>query len=137
MIMEYDKRGGAPVGMLDELPRLEPAVVIYLRLWCDSADGQATIWRDFRGFYGKETARTQVAMFENLLSTVLVHSRRPMQRHEVKCSCVGRDECAFANFLAAAALGETEVAMLMASNFMRPDMAVVAANMAGPVGLAL
>jgi hypothetical protein len=37
----------------------------------------------------------------------------------------------------AAALGEQEDAMLLASNFMRPDMAVIAANMAGPVGLAL
>lgn len=133
----YENRGAAPVAMLDEMPRLEAAVVIYLRLWCDSPEGQASVWQDFSGFYDAKTARTQMARFEQLLSMVLSHSRRPMQRHNVKCACVGGDECAFANFIVSAALGEPEDAMLLASNFMRPDMAVVAANMAGPVGLAL
>ena len=133
----YETRGAAPVGLLEELPRLEAAVVMYLRLWCDSPEGQASIWRDFHGHYGRKNARPQMARFEKLMSMVLIHSRRPLQRHQLKCTCVGGDECAFANFVVAAALGEHEDAMLLASNFMRPDMAVVAANMAGPVGLAL
>ena len=137
MSIGYDNRGAAPVGLLEELPRLEAAVIMYLRLWCDSPEGQASIWRDFHGHYGKKTARSQMARFEKLMSMVLIHSRRPLQRHQPKCACVGGDECAFANFIVAAALGEHEDAMLLASNFMRPDMAMVAANMAGPVGLAL
>lgn len=133
----YDTRGAAPVGLLEEMPRLEAATVMYLRLWCDSPEGQASIWRDFYGHYGKKQARSQMARFEKLMSMVLINSRRPLQRHQLRCTCVGGDECAFANFIVAAALGETEDAMLLASSFMRPDMAVVAANMAGPVGLAL
>ena len=133
----YENRGAAPVGLLDEMPRLEAAVVMYLRLWCESPEGQASVWKDFHGFYGGKTAQNQMARFEKLLATVLIHSRRPLQRHQVNCTCVGGDECAFANFVVAAALGEHEDAMLLACNFMRPDMAMIAANMAGPVGLAL
>ncbi|MBL4805724.1 MAG: hypothetical protein JKY31_00355 [Rhodobacteraceae bacterium] len=130
-------RGGAPVALLEELPRLESAVVMYLRLWCDSPEGQAQVWQDFHGFFGGKTAHMHMRAFEELLSAILKHSRRPLQRHQLRCSCVGGDENAFANFVVAAALGEREDAILLASNFMRADMAMLAVNMAEPVGLAL
>lgn len=128
--------GGAPVGVMEELPRLEASIVLYLRLWCDSPEGQADVWQDFHNFYGKN-ANVHMTGFEALMVTVMKHARRPLQRHQIKCSCVGGDENAFANFVVAAALGEREDAMLLASNFMRVDMALVATSMAEKVGLSL
>lgn len=128
--------GAAPVGAMEELPRLEASIILYLRLWCDSPEGQTDVWRDFHSFYDAQ-AKAHMADFEALMITVMKYARRPLQRHQVQCSCVGGDENAFANFVVAAALGEREDAVLLASNFMRVDMALVATSMAEKVGLSL
>lgn len=130
-------RGAAPVCAINELPELEAAAVMYLRLWCDSPDGQAEVWRDYHSHFGGEDAKARMSDFEQLMSVVLNHARRPLQRHQITCKCVGGDENAFANFVVAAAVGDREDAMLFAANLVRPDMSFTAASMAEPVGLAL
>ncbi len=130
-------RGGSPVGVMEELPKLEATIIRYLRLWCDTPESQTEVWRDFYAFFGRDEARNHMVQFETLLSNVMIHSRRPLQRHQVRCSCVGGDENAFANFVVAATMGEREDALLFAINFMRPDMAMTVVNLAGPVGLTL
>lgn len=137
MSLAQSHRGAAAVCALEELSDVETAAIMYLRLWCHSADGQAEIWRDYHRYFGGEKAKARMSDFEQLMSVVLSHSRRPLQRHQLNCKCVGGDENAFANFVVAAAAGDREDAMLFATTLVRPDMSFTAACMAEPVGLAL
>ncbi len=57
-------------------------------------------------------------------------------RHSVQCKCLGADEACFANFIATAATGEREDAMLIATLLVRPDVAPLIVSLAADVGLA-
>ncbi len=131
------KRGAAPVGFVTDLPAFEARAILYLRLWCGGRDGQNQVWNDFASAFGSQTGKNTLQDFEALVDMLLAHARRPLMRHQIGCSCVGADEAAFANFLAAAAEGAREDAMLLASLMARPDMAPVLTAMAIPVGTAL
>ncbi|WP_323370621.1 hypothetical protein [Sulfitobacter sp. F26204] len=58
-------------------------------------------------------------------------------RHSVDCKCLGADESCFANFIAAAAEGEHEDAMLFATLLVRSDVASMVVSCAAEFGLAL
>jgi len=130
-------RGGAPVGFITELGGVEAASVIYLRLWSDGPDAQAQVWNDFASGLGQDQGRRAVQSFEELCSICARHGRRPLMRHSVKCRCLGADESCFANFVAAAASGAHEDALLMATLLVRPDVAPLIASLAADFGLAL
>ncbi|WP_420863060.1 hypothetical protein [Algirhabdus cladophorae] len=129
-------RGGAPVGLIAELDSIEAASVLYLRLWCDGPDAQAQVWNDFASGLGADQGRKACKSFEDLCGMCARHGRRPLMRHSVQCKCLGADESCFANFIATAATGEREDAMLMATLLVRPDMAPLVASLAAEVGLA-
>jgi hypothetical protein len=57
-------------------------------------------------------------------------------RHSLQCKYLGADESCFANFIATAATGEREDALLIATLLVRPDMAPLIASLANYVGLA-
>ncbi len=57
--------------------------------------------------------------------------------HSVQCACLGADESCFANFIATAATGEREDAMLIATLLVRPDVAPIVTSLAADFGLAL
>lgn len=130
-------RGGAPVGHLLELPDIEQGAVACLRLWCDGPDAQARLWRDLSAALGTAHGSTALKALERLLTLVVRHGRRSLMCHGTDCRCVGGDEAAFANLVAAAAAGERKDALLLASLLVHPGMAPEAADLAAQFGLAL
>ncbi|WP_420861345.1 hypothetical protein [Algirhabdus cladophorae] len=134
MTIPNHNRGGAPVGFITELDGIEAASVIYLRLWCEGADAQAQVWNDFASGLGPDQGRKALKSFEDLCALCTRHGRRPLMRHSVQCKCLGADESCFANFIAAAAMGEREDAMLIATLLVRPDVAPLIASLAAEVG---
>lgn len=137
MTDQSQKRGGAPVGFITELDGIEAACVIYLRLWCDGPEAQAQVWNDFASSLGPESGRKALKSFEDLCSLCIQHGRRPLMRHAVRCKCLGADESCFANFIAAAATGEREDALMIAMLLVRPDIAPLIASLAADFGFAL
>lgn len=130
-----EKRGGGPVGLLTDLSGIEAASVIYLRLWCDGPAGKDCIQNDLTGVLGHATGRRAMQSFENLCRLCTEHGRRPLMRHCVTCKCLGADEACFANFVAAAATGDREDAMLIATLLVRADFAPLVTAAATNVGL--
>ena len=129
--------GGTPVGQLDDLGQVEACAVVYLRLWADGAGGQQAIWNDLTAALGAERARTVLAQFEDIVALMSRHGRRPLMRHALQCRCVGGDEACFGTFIATAATGEREDAMLMAMLMIRPDFAPQLTAAAADFGLGL
>lgn len=132
-----DKRGGAPVGLLSELDGIEAASVVYLRLWCDGPDAQANVWSDFAARLGPDQGRHALKSFESLCNLCAKHGRRPLVRHSVQCKCLGSDESCFANFIAVAASGDREDAMMIATLLVRSDVAPLITALATDFGHAL
>lgn len=137
MTQNTHHRGGAPVGFMTELDAIEAASVIYLRLWNSGPEAQVQVWNDLARGLGAERGKTALRSFETLCATCAQHGRRPLMRHSVHCKCIGADESCFANFIATAATGEREDAMLIATLLVRPDVAPLVASLAADFGLAL
>ncbi|MEM6486998.1 MAG: hypothetical protein AAF677_01815 [Pseudomonadota bacterium] len=135
MTRSPERRGGAPVGMVEDLDALEASAVLYLRLWCSGPECQAAVLHDFTTRFGREVGVERLRSFEEFMTTLVEHARRPMMRHAVGCRCVGADESAYANLIAAAADGDQEVAAVIASLIVRPEMATVVAHQAEPVAI--
>jgi hypothetical protein len=137
MSVAQDKRGGAPVGFIAELDGIEAASVIYLRLWCDGPEAKAAMWNDFACSLGTDYGSGAFKAFEDLCSLCTTHGRRPLMRHSLNCKCLGADESCFANFIACAATGDREDAMLIATLLVRPDVAPLITALATDFGHAL
>lgn len=131
------RRGGAPVGYLDELPALEAAIVRYLRLWCEGTETRDQITQEFRLAMGRRHGTRAAAALDMMFDVVVRHGRRSLMRHDVTCKCLGADEAAVANMVGAAVEGEREDAALLAALLVRPDMAFALATSAEQAGLAL
>lgn len=129
--------GAAPVGRLSDLPPLEKRVVLYARLWCEGRLGQAEVWRDLIERHGTTSARLATQSLDALLRETLTHARRPLQRHAPSCPCAGGDECVFARFVALAAEGAREDAILMASLLVWADISLGLTRLAEEFGLTL
>lgn len=137
MTIAREKRGGAPVGFITELDGIEAASVIYLRLWCNGPESQASVWNDFASSLGATQGRKILQSFEDLCNLCTQYGRRPLMRHSVNCKCLGSDESCFANFIATAATGDRDDAMLIATLLVRPDVAPLITSLATDFGLAL
>ncbi|MEM9148011.1 MAG: hypothetical protein AAGC57_17695 [Pseudomonadota bacterium] len=132
-----NRRGGAPVGCLSELPPVEAAAVVYLRLWCSGGERQAEVWNSFAIRFGSSEGARRLKAFERLMATITDAARRPIMRHQLDCSCVGADEAIFANLVAAAASGASEDAVLFAALLVHPHMAAPVVAEARLVGQSL
>ena len=111
--------------------------MLYLRLWCDGAGSRQAVWEDFSTALGLDYGAAASDAWETLMELFADHCRRPLMRHAVTCTCLGADESCFAKFIAAAAEGAREDAMLMATLIVRADMAPVLTSLACECGLAL
>ncbi len=137
MSTQHKQRGGAPVGYITELDAIEAASVIYLRLWSDGDDARAQVRNDFLTALGPVQGHKALRSFEDLCGLCVRHGRRPLMHHAVQCKCLGADESCFANFVAVAADGEREDALLIATLLVRPDVAPLIASCAFDFGIAL
>ena len=136
---EATPRGAAPVGLLQELPPVELAAIVYLRAWCDGGSARGMIARDFRLVMGDEAAAA-VETFDALMGVLLTRARRPIMRHALDCRCFGGDESAFAHMIASAAGRDREDAVLFASTLVKGPAtwsAVLMAEESGQVLLRL
>ncbi|WP_386683801.1 hypothetical protein [Loktanella sp. R86503] len=132
-VPQQTPRGGAPVGALHELAPIELAAVVYLRAWCTGGADRGMIARDF-GLVMGDAAGPAVANFDALMSTLLENARRPVMRHGLGCSCIGGDENAFANLVAAAAGQDHDEALLFASALIKGHAAWGAVDLALRLG---
>lgn len=130
-------RGAAPVGLLAELDGVEAVSVVYLRLWCDGPDAQARVWNDFAVALGAPQGRRACKAFEELCALCVRNGRRRLMRHAVQCKCLGADESCFANLVAAAAAGQRDDALMLATLLVRPELAVRLTALATDVGVAM
>ncbi|WP_088632736.1 hypothetical protein [Phaeobacter sp. 22II1-1F12B] len=130
-------RGGVAVGHVGDLDPVEAGAVLYLRLWNSGPDAQARVWNEFARTLGAVQGRQALKALENIMRLCAHHARRPIVRHDLKCSCLGADEACFANFIAAAGRGDREDAMLIATLIVRADMAPSLTGLAESLGLAL
>ncbi|HET9067157.1 MAG TPA: hypothetical protein VFN28_00840 [Amaricoccus sp.] len=128
--------GATPVGRLAELPPLEREVIHCLRLWCAGPEGPGAVSDELVARHG-EAGRALAADLGELIATMAGHSRRPLVGHAPGCPCAGADECVFARFVALAAEGAREDAVLMAALMVRADLALCLAARAETVGLRL
>lgn len=131
------RRGGAPVGCLSDLPPVEAAAIVYLRLWCSGGDRQAEVWNCFATRFGGSEGARRLKAFERLMAAITDAARRPIMRHQLDCCCVGADEAVFANLVAAAASDAVEDAVLFAALLVHPKMAAPVAAAARLVGQSL
>jgi len=130
-------RGAAAVAVIDDFDGLTAAAVIYLRMWCEGPETQTNVMNDLINTLGRGRGHNAVAAFAELCSMCVRHGRRPLCRHGLNCRCVGADEASFAHFVASAADGEREDAMMIAMLLVRPDMAPALTSLAADFGLAL
>jgi len=137
MTAAIPNRGGASVGQLSHMDGLEAACVIYFRLWAENADSRNAVRDDFTIALGGVHGAAVTRAWEELMGICTHHARRPLMRHALTCKCLGADESCFANFIAAAAEGAHEDALLMATLLVRVDMAPVLTSLACKCGLAL
>lgn len=127
-------RGGAAVGMLADMPPLERGVVQLLRQWCDGEAGRIAVAEDFTAIFGPEQAAIEVNNLAHLIALMVQMGRRPLMRHHTQCACLGGDESAFAQMVAAATAGDREDAMAFALTMLPPDIAYEAVQIAEHVG---
>jgi len=137
MSAEEKARGAAPVGRVADLDAVEAAAVIYFRLWCDGAPSRGQVKDDFCALLGPAHGQNALTALGDMLELCARHGRRPLMRHGLTCKCLGADEACFANFIASAACGPREDALMMAMLIVRPDVAPLLTAMAAQFGLAL
>ncbi|MEM9783500.1 MAG: hypothetical protein AAF899_13625 [Pseudomonadota bacterium] len=137
MTTRAERRGGAPVGYLEDIGTVEANAVMYMRLWCSGPEAQAAVWKDFAEAFGGREGAEHMRSFEALMTMLVQHARRPLMRHSVSCRCLGADECAFAHLVGAAMDGDLEQAAMMAALIVRPDAATTIAYQTEKVGISL
>jgi hypothetical protein len=128
--------GAAPVALFADLTPLERRTVRCLRLWCSGPDGRGAVRRELAR-HGEAAADRLVDAMDALLLAIASGARRPLLGHAPECPCAGGDECVFARFVALAAEGAREEAVLMATLLVRADLALILVGLAEAVGLGL
>lgn len=130
-------RGAAPVGMLAELPALEQSAILALRQWCAGPEARAQVAEKFHQVLAPPRADQELQHCAQLFDMVVTCSARPLMRHGADCACFGGDENAFAQLVAAAALGNRDEALIFALALITPPAAFAVVRAAEPVGMAL
>ncbi|MBM7067253.1 hypothetical protein [Actibacterium sp. 188UL27-1] len=134
MNTEQALRGGAPVGALASIAAWQASLILNLRLWCDGTRGQQQVCADYHNTFPQDRARQEIALFQELIATLMQHAHRPLVRHQVCCSCVGSDECVFAHMVGTASAGQINDAAMVATLLVNAAQAEHLAILAGQVG---
>lgn len=129
-------RGGASVGVLMHMEPWEADLIVTLRLWCESPQGQATVWNEFATTLPKGQAVHEMRAFEDLVSIIAAYAHRPLVRHAVGCSCIGADEGVFAHLVRIASSGDLSEAAQIATLLVTAAQAEQVALLAAQVGCA-
>lgn len=136
MTPQAQNRGGASIGVLMHFEPWEADLIVTLRLWCDSPEGQAKVWNEFAMTLPKGTAADEMRAFEQLVSTIAAYAHRPLVRHGVGCACVGADEGVFAHLVRVACDGDLGEAAQIATLLVTAAQAERVAILAAQVGCA-
>ena len=135
MSHRYQARGGATVGVLNQMETWEANLLNNLRLWCDGPCGQVRVWNEYRQALSDDSARSECHAFDSLIQILGANAIRPLVRHDVGCTCVGADEGVFLHLVRYAADGHSNDAALMAALIAGPARAKQIAVLAGQVGI--
>ena len=137
MNMREQPQGASSVGNLSDIASWEADLILSVRLWMDSPDGQAEVWNSFAQTLGPSEGREELRHFEMLLSTLCRFSRRPLVRHGLGCMCIGSDEAVLRTLVREAARGEIAEAAMIASLIVPAGQAERVALHAARVGQTL
>lgn len=129
--------GASVVGNLTEIPPWEAELILSMRVWMDSPQGQAKVRDGFARCFGVVRGHAELHNFETLLSGLCNHARRPLVRHGLGCTCIGSDEAVLQTLVREAASGDLTEAALIASLVVPACYAEPIALMAAQVGQAM
>jgi len=129
--------GASVVGRLTDIAPWEAELIMSMRFWMDSPEGQAEVWNGFARFFGATEGRAEMRSFESLLSILCTHARRPLVRHGLGCNWIGSDEAILQTLVREAARGDLAEAAMIASLIVPARHAEPVALMAAQVGQAM
>lgn len=129
--------GADVVGKLTEIAPWEAELIMSIRFWMDSPQGQAEVWNGFARCFGADEGRAEMRSFETLLASLCTHARRPLARHGLGCTCIGSDEAVLRTLVREAARGDLAEASMIASLLVPARHAEPVALMAARVGQAM
>ncbi|WP_294620438.1 hypothetical protein [uncultured Roseovarius sp.] len=129
--------GADVVGKLTDIAPWEAELVMSIRFWMDSPQGQAEVWNGFARCFGAIEGRAEMRNFETLLTSLCTHARRPLVRHGLGCTCIGSDEAVLRTLVREAARGDLAEASMIASLLVPARHAEPIALMAARVGQAM
>jgi len=127
-------RGGATVGLLDQVDPWHAHLVLNLRLWCTGHRGRQQVCAAYHAALPGSVAQSAFEAFDLFLTTILSAARRPLMHHDVNCRCLSADERVVLTLVMDAAGGHLNDAALIASMIARPALAEHIAILAGQVG---
>lgn len=137
MTEALDSPGSAVVGRLTNVPPWEAELILSMRLWMDSLEGQEKVGTGFARCFGTAGGRAEIRQFERLLTALCAYARRPLVRHGLGCDCIGSDEAVLQTLVREAARGDLAEAAMVASLLVPASQAEHVALMAAQVGLAM
>lgn len=129
--------GSVSVGQLSEQPTFETCIVTYLRLWADGEEAQRRLQHMLIELCGPARGARMTKTWAEMIALLARFRRRSIMRHALDCPCLGADEAWFANFMATAATGERDDALMLATLLIRPDIAPLLTDLARQFGLSL
>lgn len=132
-----DTPGSSIVGRLTDIPPWEAELILSMRLWMDSHEGQAEVGKGFTRCFGPAGGRAEIRQFERLLTALCAYARRPLVRHGLGCVCIGSDEAVLQTFVREATRGDLAEAAMIASLIVPASHAEHVALMAAQVGMAM
>jgi hypothetical protein len=129
--------GRVSVGQLSEQPAFEACIVTYLRLWADGEESQIRLQQMLIELCGPTRGVHMTKRWAELVALFAQFHRRSITHHALDYPRLGADEAWFANFMATAATGEREDALMLATLMIRHDIAPMLADLAQQFGLGL
>ena len=135
--MTNEFAGARPVGYVADLDAVQAGAILYFRKWRNGKAAQTEIQNEFNTFFGEQKGNEIADIFNLMCECFTRYARRELLYHGLNCECLGSDEACLANLIWYAKNGEREDAMLLAANLVRPDIALVLADLALNFALAL
>ncbi len=115
-------------GPFPDASGIEMLGLTYLRLWADGPLGRDRVTREICDTVGAPRGQRIVQLWAELLDTYRRY--QPHNRDEP-----GFNDACFASFLAIAAEGDREEALILATSLVRPDAVLILTNLATQIGL--